>query len=342
MGRVVAYGYQSSVASFFAHDSTERIQRMAESLVQELRANRHFAGTLRRPIIFICHGLGGVIVKKSLVYSSTRTAPKVAHLWDQFVSTFAILFFGTPHGPSNKSNWLTLEKQKAGKRQSILRPGVTSARSSESAIQVSQAVDIDFSPHLKQFHMFFFWEQMPTDLGTHFDFIVSSDLAVPNLDNTETSGIHATHSGMVKFRSREKSDYRTVIAALQNYCEKAPRIISHRWNQAESALRQTRAGELWELGGFGFDVHLEEPYQHERVLGEQVHHEPQIRHFYPPQSTAAHFVGREDKLELLHKAFFPTEPKESARERKSFAIFGMGGSGKTELCSRYAECFKQR
>lgn len=331
MARVVTYGYEASVSSLFASEAPDNIQRMAECLVQELRANRQFAGTLRRPIIFVCHGLGGVLVKRSLIYSSTRTSPKVVHLWDQFISTFAILFFGTPHGATTKSNWLALEELSRPRRR-LMSQMAGSPRPGAGDLQVPQSVDADFSPLVKQFHMFFFWEELPTSFGGHSDFIVETKSAAPKLDNTETAGIHATHSGMVKFSSRESSDYRTVIAALVTYCEKAPKIISHRWKQAELALKQLRAGEAWELGGFGFDVHSEQPLRHRNIA---VH-----RHFSPPRETTSNFIGREDMLRTLYKTFFPGGYPINSSSRKSFVIFGMGGSGKTQLSSKFANKHK--
>ncbi|KEZ43802.1 hypothetical protein SAPIO_CDS3953 [Scedosporium apiospermum] len=334
VGRVVSYGYDSTARSFFGNDAPENIQRMAESLVQELRANRQFAGTLRRPIIFICHGLGGVLLKKSLIYSSTRTAPKVVHLWDQFVSTFAILFFGTPHGKTTASNWLALEKQSHQSQLATsytLAHGPTSVRENN---QLVQSISSDFMPLIKQFHMFFFWEALPTSFKGRSVFIVDSESAVPKLDNTEAAAIYATHFRMVKFSSRESSDYCTVIAALTNYCEKAPEIISHRWGQAETALQQLRASEAWELGGYGFDVHLREPFRHQNIA---VYY-----HFYPPQDITPTFVGRRDKIEVVYTALFPTDQFESCPKRNTFVIFGMGGSGKTQFCSKFAYDYRHK
>lgn len=144
---------------------------MAESLVQELRANRQFAGSLKRPIISVCHGMGGVLVKKSLIYSSTRTAPKVSHLWDQFVSIFAIIFFGTPHDHIVKSNWLDFEASmstSSTRRSSSFAPIRRFTRRLEEGNtdpQIPRLVDMGFAPLVKRFHMFYCWEELPTRLG---------------------------------------------------------------------------------------------------------------------------------------------------------------------------------
>ncbi len=312
---------------------------MAESLAQELRANRKLAGTLRRPIIFICHGLGGVLVKKSLVYSSTRTAPKVDHLWDQFISTFAILFFGTPHGDAAKSNWLDFEASISHKYPRVALHQAGSARSTadKGAVQMPRLVDNDFSPLIRQFHLFFFWEQLPTPLGNRLDFLVEHRSAAPKLDNTEAAGIHANHVDMTKFRSRDSSDYRTVLAALDTYCEKAPGIISRRWKLAERRLQEIRRGEAEEIGGFGFDVHLEQPFQ-----GPDIRSPRGQSHFHLPDETTPTFVGREDSLNKIYKSFFPGGRASRRQGRKSFIVFGMGGSGKTELCCKFGSDYKDR
>ena len=335
--RIVSYSYDTPVASFFADDAADNVQRLAESLVQQLRADRQLAGCVRRPIIFVCHGLGGVLVKKSLIYSSTRTAPKVVPLWDQFISTFAIFFFGTPHGKANQSNWLTLERlarQKGEKRRTLFHAAEQFRSVGHGHAQVPQSVDTEFSPLARQFHMFYFWEGLPTSLGGHSDYIVTYESAAPNVDTAEKAGIHASHPNMVKFASMHSSDYRTALASLQYYCEKAPQIIAHRWNQADIALQERRAGEAWELGGFGFDVHLEVPFRSSNTVNN--------RHLHLPKEATTHFIGREDMLESLKAALLPGGSTRTSPGRKSFVIYGMGGSGKTELCSNFASHHKHR
>lgn len=320
----------------FANDASETIQRMAESLVQELRADRQLADALRRPMIFVCHGMGGVLVKKSLVYASTRTAPKVAHLWDHYISTFAILFFGTPHGHVDNSIWLEYEAVAKASRHPAAQPSVRVKSTDKGDAQMPFLVDNDFAPLVKQFHLFFFWEELVTRFNGRSVFLVDYKSAAPTLDNTEAAGIHATHSDMCKFDCRTSSDYRTVIAALATYCQKAPGIISRRWRQAEDALKQLRIGEAEEIGGIGFDVHLEQPF---RSLGIRSH---EIRHFHTPEETSHGFIGRQDLLRDMRNAFFPGDCATTVSGLKSFVIFGMGGSGKTELCSKFASDNKHR
>ncbi|KAH9902061.1 hypothetical protein F4778DRAFT_736093 [Xylariomycetidae sp. FL2044] len=336
IARILAYGYDGSPTAFLADGASWTIQRSAECLVQELYADRQFAGTRKRPIIFICHGLGGIVVKKSLVYSSTRTAAKIDHLWDQFISTFAILFFGTPHNRTLKSRWLAVEKLSNPSWQSRITPHDRLLRSEGENDVFFQSITTDFAPIMKQFHMFFFWEELRTTFGSRSEYVVDPSSAVLDLDNTEKAGIHATHLQMVRFSSSSASTYRTVVEAISRYCDEAPRIISSRWAQAIPALNQLRANEAYELGGLAFDVHSQRPFQ-DRGIGI---HGVNNTHFYPPQDAIPDFIGRGDMLGKLQEAFFGGRSSVYLPKRKTFVVFGMGGSGKTQFCSKFAENYR--
>ncbi|KAK1833525.1 hypothetical protein QBC39DRAFT_302939 [Podospora conica] len=333
VARVLTYGYDSTASALFANDAPDTIRGMAESLVQELRANRQFSQALRRPIVFICHGFGGVLVKKSLLYSSTRTATKVVHLLDMYISTFAIIFLGTPHGQTNKANWLELEAMSNGQRRPLSLISSRTKYTDKQDAQLPSYVDGEFSPLLKQFHMFFFWEELPTAFGSRSSFLVDHKSAAPMLDNIETAGIHADHANMARFSSKESSDFRTIIAALMTYCEKAPAIICRRWKQADTILQELRMGEVQEIGGFGFDVRLERPFRSSDMHPQK---QPRVQHFYVPEEVNPTYVGREDLLQDLRSAFFGEKKSSCSAGLKSFVVFGMGGSGKTSLGSKFA------
>ena len=62
--RILSYGYDASVAALFGRTSSDRILQHAHTLIAELVANRMLEGAMERPIIFICHSLGGIVVKR--------------------------------------------------------------------------------------------------------------------------------------------------------------------------------------------------------------------------------------------------------------------------------------
>ncbi|KAI0142627.1 hypothetical protein GGR57DRAFT_519738 [Xylariaceae sp. FL1272] len=332
--RVLAYGYDASSAQFLTNAATVAFQRSAECLVQELYADRKFSGMLRRPIIFICHGLGGILVKKSLVYSSTRTAAKIDHLWDQFVSTFAILFLGTPHDKTRRSIWLALERLSNSSWHSKVLPSDRLLRSAGEDEVFFQTVTAEFVPIMKQFHMFFFWEELRTSFGDRYEYIVDPSSAVVDVDNTEKAGIHATHTQMTKFSSETMSGFRTIVEAISRYSQSEPQAISRRWSQAIPALKKLRADEIFQLGGLAFDINSQKP----SFTNDMGAHREITSHFYPPQDATPDFIGREAMFESLAKTLLTAQSTMApAPRRKTFIIFGMGGSGKTQFCSKFAE-----
>lgn len=85
--RIYTYSYPSHV---LFSTSKATISDYAQSLLVSLSAAR--VGQERRPIIFIAHSLGGIVLKQALV--SAKFDPNYSPLLD---NTRAILFFGTPH-----------------------------------------------------------------------------------------------------------------------------------------------------------------------------------------------------------------------------------------------------
>jgi hypothetical protein len=62
---------------------------------------RQFSHAERRPLLFICHSLGGVVVKRALVIAHERSRRYNSIIRD----TFGIMFLGTPHRGSNAAFW---------------------------------------------------------------------------------------------------------------------------------------------------------------------------------------------------------------------------------------------
>ncbi|KAF2787873.1 ribonuclease-like protein p/mrp subunit [Melanomma pulvis-pyrius CBS 109.77] len=247
--RILTFGYNAAVTALLGKTSSDRIMQHAQTLIAALVADRELEDATQRPIIFICHSLGGIIVKRALIYSASRTSKLVQHLYSIFVSTYGILFLGTPHNGSNKASLASV-----GRRMiDALTPSKVMDTDGQlvdallEGSEVLQNITDMFVPLMKNFRVYFFWEQEKTDLGASLAYIVEENSAAPILDDTERAGLPYEHRDMAKFESRSSPGYRLVAAALIRYSKEAPDMVSMRWVQATEMLKSKRQNEAAEL-----------------------------------------------------------------------------------------------
>jgi pimeloyl-ACP methyl ester carboxylesterase len=100
--RIWSYGYDAHIAHFWAMTSQNGIYDHASNLVNELSQERERTDTMGRPIIFVAHSLGGLVVEDALLYSKNSVE---RHLQDIFHSVSGICFLGTPHCGSDYAKW---------------------------------------------------------------------------------------------------------------------------------------------------------------------------------------------------------------------------------------------
>lgn len=337
--RVLTFGYRAHASAFYGDGSADRIQQHAHTLIADLQADRALEGCPQRPIIFICHGLGGILVKRALAYSSSRTSKNVEHLYSIFTSTYAILFFGTPHHGLDQGTWTATAPSRV---QSDLKSRHYDSQllsAIEKDSEALQSITDQFAPLMKQFHIFFFWEEIPSELAGRTGYVVNEASAAPMVDNTERAGIPANHVQMVRFSDVHSSSYRTVIEALVRYSRDAPTVILRRWEQAMEALARIRSNEAFELSGLAFDVHNNgRPFHYERKLSEK----PRNKFFFIPQVVSSIFTGREDVAGIVANSLLTAGESTAFRQQRRFVIHGIGGSGKTQFCSKFAQDHRER
>ena len=100
--RVMTYGYDSHISRFFGGPANQNnIMSHGENLLHRLVGRRSI--TNGRRIIFVVHSLGGIVLKEAL-RRSRGAVDQNSDLQDTYDSTFAIIFFGTPHRGSDYSN----------------------------------------------------------------------------------------------------------------------------------------------------------------------------------------------------------------------------------------------
>ncbi|PHH91900.1 hypothetical protein CDD83_9843 [Cordyceps sp. RAO-2017] len=236
--RILSWGYYASFSSLLGQDpSKERIHHHAHTLVSQSSADRRLDEGTGRPIVFLCHSLGGIIVKKALCYS--ERGQKTSHEYNTFSSTHAILFFGTPHNGSSKASLASNLSNMVLELSPV--PALTSKSDLVSALkphcETLQNINDSFEPIMKNDHIFFFWEQERTNLLFKHDYIVTQDSAAPVHDETGRAGITANHSGMVKFERASDQGFVTVAEAVTRYCGQAMADIGRKQAYADEMLR---------------------------------------------------------------------------------------------------------
>lgn len=337
--RVWSFGYEAKASTFFGDGSADRIQQHAHTLVAELEAVRALSSTAECPIMFVCHGLGGILVKKALAHSATQTSKNVDHRYSIYISTYGILFMGTPHSGIEHATWETIaqEARSTGGAPSEMLKALT--KDSETLHNITD----QFAPLVKQFHIYFFWESFQTEMFTGKSYIVCEESAAPIWDNTERSGIHATHSEMCRFGSRESPDFQTILAALLRYAREAHKTIATRWSSARRFLATQRSIEASEL--IGFDVHNDnKPFLCESPRPRQGPADTRLRnkYFHVPHNVSSIFTGRDAVTRVLESKILQQPAPNRPHQQKRFVLYGLGGSGKTQFCLKFVQDNRDR
>jgi pimeloyl-ACP methyl ester carboxylesterase len=109
--RVLTFGYNAYVADWRGVVSQSRIGNHAWNLLTSLATYREKDETNERPIIFVCHSLGGLVCENALVTSRQRPEK---HLQNILQSTRAIAFLGTPHHAAGLARWAELSSRYIG------------------------------------------------------------------------------------------------------------------------------------------------------------------------------------------------------------------------------------
>ena len=147
--RILLFGYNANVAF---ETSIAGVQDQAVNLLNRVDSKRQ--DVEERPIIFVAHSLGGIVVKRALV---------VAKLDDSYKSiredTYGIAFFGTPH---QGSNFAKLGDIAASIVRGILRnPPNTFMEALKKDSLFSDHLVEEFRHQLEDHHVLSFFETLP-------------------------------------------------------------------------------------------------------------------------------------------------------------------------------------
>ncbi|EEH39786.2 LipA and NB-ARC domain-containing protein [Paracoccidioides lutzii Pb01] len=342
--RILTYGYDANVASFAKGTSRERLHNHAEHLAAQLLANRNLQRALERPIIFVCHSLGGIVVKRTLLHCEHLRHPKTQHIRSTYVSTYAILFMGTPHNGSDLANLGTSIQSifnLVPKKFFDTTPNLLKTLRPDN--EILQNVNRQFAEIMGRFRIYFFHESKPMDLKGTRRFIVEESSAAPIIEGVERMGIEADHSAMCRFETAKSPGYEAVAEAILRYATEAPAEIASRWVQEHRARRNNMRDEAERLRNSLSSLHAGQNSEFLALTKSQLMSSAELP---PPQLNGDPllvappgfhpnwvFFGMEKELEELHNRLFRVRRR--AEDVVSVLIYGGSGSGKSHLARQY-------
>ena len=164
--RIMTFGYDSALAF---SNSVSGIEHKALDLLNRLSAKRN-DDTHRRPIVFICHSLGGIVVKKALILAHERSS--YSEFNDILTNTKAIAFLAVPHKGSGTAWWGNFAANAlkgASIGLSTNSALVADLRKNSSALTDIQKQSVE---RIKNLNMYTFYEMLRLHgvlVGTRFD-----------------------------------------------------------------------------------------------------------------------------------------------------------------------------
>ncbi|KAL6829124.1 hypothetical protein J3E69DRAFT_364751 [Trichoderma sp. SZMC 28015] len=208
--RILTYGYNST--SYFSRADSD-VRDFASALLAALRAKRKTNAEKQRPMIFICHSLGGLVFKQLVVRG---------HEQDSFYGPLiekirGVVFLATPHRGSDLAYWDSI-----GTR--IVR-AATLGMTTNSKIVKDLKVD---SEMLKRISDSFAYRGAAFKIRSFYETefmlglnccVVDKDSARLGWSNELDIASPANHSGICKFSSREDPRYETVVSEIVDMIE---------------------------------------------------------------------------------------------------------------------------
>ncbi|KAJ5981898.1 hypothetical protein N7522_013526 [Penicillium canescens] len=206
--RIMTFGYDASAFTGPLKSRHARIFTFAQTLLSDLDDVRTSDTESVRPIIFIGHSLGGIVIKTALIYAHNHQAQFEGIL----NSTKAIIFFATPHQGSDSAVWATY----LGHLGSAL--GVHSTQATQDLRRWSSVLvelTVNFSGLAPGFMITTFFETCPTN-----GVIVATEAsACMGLMNERVVALSADHRQICKFDKAENGNYTRVVRRLEATAE---------------------------------------------------------------------------------------------------------------------------
>ncbi|KAA8909379.1 hypothetical protein FN846DRAFT_942526 [Sphaerosporella brunnea] len=234
--RVLTYGYNAKLVGSASSSSFRDFAKQFTSAVNNARS---LPSERERPIIFIGHSIGGLVIKQAL--ADARPPDHSEEQRRMFNSSAALFFFGVPNKGLNNQNLLSMVKGQ--KNETLIRD-----LQEDSPLLLGAYENFLRGFTFDDCRITSFYETEDTKTAVQQPDgtwkrtgpairMVSTSSATwvsPNEKVYDQLPIEADHSAMVKFYGPSDEIYRTVKSKIQQAVEKAPGVIKTRLSRLES------------------------------------------------------------------------------------------------------------
>ncbi|KAM6483909.1 hypothetical protein HDV62DRAFT_389029 [Trichoderma sp. SZMC 28011] len=299
--RTMTYGYNSKLSA----RGIDTIMDYSRGLMEALKKIRNTEELRQRPLFFIAHSFGGIILAHCLVkavQTNEDDHPTIATLYK---ATYGMLLFGIPHKGLVVND---IEKMLAG-RDNHPRSALLQQIRVKSDLLENQLAD--FKNLVRDRKVVSFYEtrqtrQLQFDSDSQRwertgDFItkVDNDSALLQLPDfmEDKIPLDSDHSMMVKFGNRNDTGYTSALDKLQQFEQEASNVVKARFSRVQRTST--------------------------------------VKYFIPYTSNPD-FVGRSKIFKLLKDQLGHTQQTSTSTSQARASLYGLGGTGKTQIALEYA------
>ena len=258
--RIMTWEYDSEYQTA-RHFTRMMMHSHPNSLLSALYSLRQDTKSNNRPIVFMCHSFGGLVVKEALVQASMAIPKYDKHLKTIRICTKGIIFFGTPHQSTQETSFGKAIGHLFSIAQSRGRP-LSSLASRErpltSLATVCDTLELQlgqFKSICTDFSIYYCYERRPTRNPHGDDFVsiqqkasyceailkqiisqASATMGSFTTDDPHCVELDKDHLNMVKYQSSKDPNYKLVLDLLCRL-RKSNRWMEHieaQTNQAQS------------------------------------------------------------------------------------------------------------
>ena len=298
-------------------------------LIANLKDYRRDEAEKNRDLVFVCHSLGGIVVKKVLLLHHSSEDGKALRS-----SIVGIIFMATPHCGSELANIGSIFANIASTFIEMPKALLKSlAKNSSTLYEISREfVIVAADMNLKLISFYELNPCSPPWWKGKSVLVVDKRSAILGLPNEEIIAAYANHREICRFKGPEDSTFRSVWTRIDNFAREAARKRELPRSTADCEYYRLPI-EINHSMRVGENVSSEQLVQEVTGDMERIEVSPTItrshsdsakkKHWRVPFFPSSFFTGRKHVLQRILD-YFASHVNEYQRR---FAIYGLGGAG---------------